>query len=299
MKEDVWSVPPPTRSPLDRREKGFRAEELCALHVRCFGSEDRPSPNPVAGRNDIFDYVIFKATDIKDLIICDAPEPAVQFANGLPHDPAIANLCDSQPHARSPPEDSNIESGQCHGGNRNASILPPLFFSLPGSGGATGEPRRNVEAGHTGVDGSMRVTRGSSKMKKEKRINMQNDYDFEKANRQFSKALNRAEKKKEASKDNNSSVHQENGEGGHKVQDATKEGGQANTFYDRGTSFFDRISYRTIGDQDERTPQRDWNKERMRNEQTFGEAAVRSFAYHNARRYVISGSTGGDGMRFS
>lgn len=60
--------------------------------MRSFGTEDRPTPNPVAARDDIYEYIIFKATDIKDLIVCETPKPVPQLASGLAYDPAILSI---------------------------------------------------------------------------------------------------------------------------------------------------------------------------------------------------------------
>lgn len=55
--------------------------------VRSFGTEDRPAPHPVAPREEVYEYIIFKASDIKDLIVCETPKPAgIGFS-----DPAIVS----------------------------------------------------------------------------------------------------------------------------------------------------------------------------------------------------------------
>lgn len=50
--------------------------------VRSFGSEDRVVEKPVPPRDEIFQYIIFRASDIKDLIVDKPPSPALT-------DPAI------------------------------------------------------------------------------------------------------------------------------------------------------------------------------------------------------------------
>ena len=42
--------------------------------MRSFGTENRPCSNPVAPRDDVYEYIIFKAADIKDLIVCETPK---------------------------------------------------------------------------------------------------------------------------------------------------------------------------------------------------------------------------------
>lgn len=55
---------------------------LCV--VRSFGSEDRQVERPVPARDDIFEFIIFRASDIKDLIVDDPPPTQSALA-----DPAI------------------------------------------------------------------------------------------------------------------------------------------------------------------------------------------------------------------
>ncbi|KHN88705.1 Protein LSM14 -like protein A [Toxocara canis] len=170
--------------------------------VRCYGTEDRPSLNPIGRREDVFEYVVFKATDITDLVVCEAPKPMVQFGNGLPYDPAIVKLSDAQP------------------------------------------------------------------------------------------------KLSTSEKSGKGSVIREVGDDGCEVKGVMKEKKGADACYDRDESFFDKISYRMVDNQNGRTPQRNLNKERMRNKQTFGEVAVRPFGYRSVRAYMTRMNTKGERMSF-
>lgn len=80
-----------------------------SFSVRCFGTENRPTHNPVAGRDSIYEYIVFKATDIQELTICEAPKPLIQFGNGLPYDPAIVKLSHSSAHTNNGPEDGDVK----------------------------------------------------------------------------------------------------------------------------------------------------------------------------------------------
>ncbi|CAN0336592.1 unnamed protein product [Lampetra planeri] len=53
--------------------------------VRSFGTEDRPTERPVAPRDEIFEYIVFRGSDIKDITVREPPKPQ----RTLPQDPAI------------------------------------------------------------------------------------------------------------------------------------------------------------------------------------------------------------------
>lgn len=80
---------------------------IALAQVRSFGSEDRQVEKPVPPRDEVFQYIIFRASDIKDLIVDQPPSPALS-------DPAIiqAHSTTSNSVPSSFPQPSSINAGQ-------------------------------------------------------------------------------------------------------------------------------------------------------------------------------------------
>ncbi|KAM4740246.1 protein LSM14 homolog B-like [Anableps anableps] len=53
--------------------------------VKSYGTEDRHTERPVPPKDEIFEYIIFRGSDIKDITVSEPPKPH----HGLPRDPAI------------------------------------------------------------------------------------------------------------------------------------------------------------------------------------------------------------------
>jgi protein LSM14 len=65
------------------------------LLVRCFGTEGRKN-NPaeeLPASNNIYEFVVFRAADIKDLTVLEPPQSSQPSQpSSMPHDPAIVNV---------------------------------------------------------------------------------------------------------------------------------------------------------------------------------------------------------------
>ncbi|KAG7258830.1 hypothetical protein CRUP_019000 [Coryphaenoides rupestris] len=54
--------------------------------VKSYGTEGRHTDRPIPPKDDVYEYIIFRGSDIKDITVSESPKP---HHAGLPHDPAI------------------------------------------------------------------------------------------------------------------------------------------------------------------------------------------------------------------
>jgi len=83
--------------------------------VRSFGTEDRPTDRPVAPRDEVYEYIIFRGTDIKDIRVCQPPKPQPTLEGGLPNDPAIVQHSATAVSSASTSKPSPIGTGPSYG----------------------------------------------------------------------------------------------------------------------------------------------------------------------------------------
>lgn len=58
------------------------------LSVKSYGTEDRHTDRPVPSKDEIYEYIIFRGSDIKDITVSEPPKSQ----HGLPCDPAIVQV---------------------------------------------------------------------------------------------------------------------------------------------------------------------------------------------------------------
>lgn len=72
--------------------------------VKCFGTEGRPTDRPTAPKDDIYEYITFRGSDIKDITLCEPP----RSHHGLPPDPAIVQVSEVEaPHLEAAQDECN------------------------------------------------------------------------------------------------------------------------------------------------------------------------------------------------
>ncbi|KAM5245732.1 protein LSM14 homolog B isoform 9-T9 [Ctenodactylus gundi] len=223
--------------------------------VRSFGTEDRPTDRPAPPREEIYEYIIFRGSDIKDITVCEPPKAQ----HTLPQDPAIvqsslgsASASPFQPHVPYSPFRGMPPYGQLAA----SSLLSQQYAASLGLGNRRTRNRSRGQSRPANV--------------KENTIKFEGDFDFESANAQFNreeldkefkKKLNFKEDKAEKGEEKDQAVVTQSDE-----TPAEEDLLGPNCYYDKSKSFFDNISSE-LKTSSRRTT---WAEERKLNTETFG-----------------------------
>ena len=62
---------------------------VCFFAVRSYGTEDRPTEKQVGPRSEVYEYIVFRGSDIKDLHVSKGPKKI----NTVNQDPSILQVC--------------------------------------------------------------------------------------------------------------------------------------------------------------------------------------------------------------
>jgi hypothetical protein len=76
--------------------KVFPLEQCKLTTVRSFGTEGRRGGDPkdeVPASDNVFEYIVFRGSDVKDLKVEEAAKKVEPPPRGMPNDPAILAVC--------------------------------------------------------------------------------------------------------------------------------------------------------------------------------------------------------------
>jgi len=298
---------------------------IALAKVRSFGTENRSTDHPVRARDQVYEYIIFKASDIKDLVVCEGPKQPEP--GDVDYDPAIVSV--SKPPARSeppksqpqlpteptrespsPPQKPKTQAAKTQYQSSTSNQQPPPYyqkqqawqrpdnrFQQPQGGqqqprqpynNRPFNPNQQQQSGYNNQRQNQNPRSFNRTTAPKEKLKFDNDYDFEKANEQFKEKLDVVvdEFDKVGLTDE---IEESNS-----TDENDDEKDLAETCYDKKSSFFDTISCEALEKAEGRTNRPDWRKERQTNNETFGSSNVRSHAYHNYRNRFNPGGFRGN-----
>lgn len=295
--------------------------------VRSYGTEDRPVDSPLPPKDEIYEYIIFRATDIEDLQVSEPPRPTC-LQEAFPHmDPAIiqhapptyirhqAPAVNRPRHPgrsgspgfldnRTAPLAALVRGQQMDSRRRVRTVAPPNIFRqnayrTPGNAAmqqAQFYYRR--PSNRSGSFGLMQSFQRSPRLRNRSigggTLKFDGDFDFEKANEEFSKLEQKFEamtvtaddgqSPSEAAKPvstvavSESAPKPPESRGGddpkprRKTTTPVDVNETEKSCYDRNKSFFDTISCEALEREKGRESaiRRSWQEERHQNAETFG-----------------------------
>jgi len=255
---------------------------ISLARVRSFGTEDRQVMNQIPPCDLIFDHIVFKASDIKDLMVCELPSAGESRQSTMFNDPAIVSFSSAPP--RSEPSMSIPYVGVTPSYAPIQRSMPVITRDVYSRGVGDMPYHRIAPPSANRQYGPMRGGRQNNYYQRRPynlplnptpigpAIRFESDYDFQTANKKF----------QEAALDEKTTIStvltgEEPRRGGQSMKEQllSEMGageGDMRSYYDKSISFFDSIS---CEDRPKGERNIDWRKERQTNEETFGPAAVR------------------------
>lgn len=238
------------------------AMTVALTKVRSFGTENRCPDRPIGPRDEIFEYIIFRGTDICDLNVCDLPtdrfpqDPAILSATPVrPNDgafPPSASPATQVPPPQGPSADNDEKSNQNERTQRNQRNNQNYENRRQGNqSNQRFQNQRNQKGAAAAASG------GKTEQYKE-------DFDFESANAEFETIRKELFENLKISTDKEEKALEEEEPESGEIIDDDKESPE---YYNKMTSFFDNISCEATDPHGERITR---SAERKLNSETFG-----------------------------
>lgn len=280
--------------------------------VRSFGTEDRPATISVGAGNEIYEYIIFKLTDIKNMVAFDVPSSKEQILNAM-YDWSISSASMSSSAANSASA-LGVSVPFCPA---NGAMLNNLSSASLGNSGFGGDDwlwsqktARGVSDNSSG--GLTKRSSGSPASAQNESAcfpksaarsfgaadgdsDINSDYDFEKANEEFQKTVNKITdglkraKLRDATANSRLKSPVTVSKDDQEAFISDGEDDERKAFYDRRRSFFDKISCESQEHAEKHHYYCSWRKQIETNEKTFGDSAGLYMSIRHARRAAFFG----------
>ncbi|KAL7672926.1 hypothetical protein ACOME3_007802 [Neoechinorhynchus agilis] len=254
--------------------------------VRSYGTENRLAEHFVPPRSEVYEYIIFRATDIEDLQVSEPPRPTclhetIRARQQLTRqqqqedlDPAIVQHAPVAPPAVAAARIQNYSMGNARRrpsfedldfepGFRPPGVPPLSYINRPFR-------RRGSNMMMSPFGGRGRF-RGGSRRSISSTMNtglkFDGDFDFEKANEEYNRLAEAMQTKMNVSTVDEA-INEEPGD----HQSDSPPGNKDSRHYDKAKSFFDTISCEALEREkgNDSKIRKSWQEEKQQNAETFG-----------------------------